>query len=105
MPSSHLSEILINTKPNSSKHLFLYILVTLNLITASENFNQTYRRNTTDPEQSLNFRKIKRKFVSVMDFELRRAREKPDKEQRERKERAKLKLEKERKAKEATKCH
>ncbi|KAE8685893.1 hypothetical protein F3Y22_tig00111088pilonHSYRG00095 [Hibiscus syriacus] len=38
-----------------------------------------------------------------MDFELRRAREKLDKEQRERKERAKLKLERERKAKEEAK--
>ena len=38
-----------------------------------------------------------------MDFELRRAREKLDKEQRERKERAKLKLVKERKAKEEAK--
>lgn len=41
--------------------------------------------------------------MRVMDFELRRAREKLDKEQRERKERAKLKLEKERKAKEEAK--
>ena len=38
-----------------------------------------------------------------MDFELRRAREKLDKEQRERKERARLKLEKERKAQEEAK--